>query len=66
MEVTDTDLTIHMVTILVDAHTGVDNNQQVTNKIITLIDTNHTVLGVLEVMGHNMVTVVLEVVKVSS
>ena len=63
VEVTDTDLTIHMVTIHQVYHTGVEHNPHHTNKIIMLIDTNLMLHGVLEVMGHNLVTEVLEDVK---
>ena len=45
-------------------HTWVDHNHLVTNKITMHTGINHTVLGVLEEMDHNSVTVVLEDVKV--
>jgi len=66
VEVTDTDLTTHTVITNQDAHTGVVDNHQVTNKIIMLIDTNLTQRGVQVVTVQSMVTEVLEVVKVSS
>ena len=53
-----------MVLTTVEYHIWVDHNHQVTNKITMHTGINHTVLGVLEVMEHNLVTVVLEDVKV--
>ena len=64
VEVTDTDLTIHMLITLLVYHTGVDHKQQDTSKITILIDINLMLHGVLEVMGHSLVTEVLEDVKV--
>jgi hypothetical protein len=66
VEVTDTDLTTHMVITHLVNPIGVVDNHQVTNKIIMLIDTNLTQRGVQVVTVQSMVTEVLEVVKVSS
>ena len=55
-----------MVPIMVVYHTWVDHKQQDTTKIIIHTNISHTVLGVLVVMDHNLVTEVLEDVKVWS
>ena len=59
-----TDHTIVTVTTHLVDHTGVEDNLHPTDKVITLTDTNHIVLGVLVVMVLSMVTEVLEDVKV--
>ena len=63
VEETDTDLTTHMVTTLLDNLTGVVVNHQVTNRITMLTDISLIVHGVLVVMEQSTVTEVHEVVK---
>ena len=55
---------LHMVTMLLEYHTTVDHNHHHTTKVTIHIDTSLMLHGVLEVMDLNMVTEVLEDVKV--
>ena len=53
-----------MVLTTVEYHIWVDHNQEETSKIIMHTDINPTVRGVVVAMEHNLVTEVLEDVKV--
>ena len=57
---------LHMVTTMLVHHIWVDHNHQEIVRTITHIDINLTVRGVLVVMEHDLVTEVLEDVKVWS
>ena len=64
VEVTDMDLTTHMVTTLVDLPTWVDHNQHHINRVTIPIDTSLMLHGDLEVTDQETATEAQEVAKV--